>query len=129
MYLCAMKRVLLYFLVACFLSGSIVVEACKIPLLIFHYLDHVSRNPNVGVMNFLSMHYWGKDIKDSDKDQDMKLPFKKTVYFTHQILFCNTQINHLPNTDCLLSDQSPLFYRSKIIALSVSQLYRLPQSI
>jgi hypothetical protein len=124
-----MKRAMLYFLVICFLSGSIVVEAFKIPLLISHYFDHVSRNPNVGVMNFLSMHYWGKDIKDSDKDQDMKLPFKKSVHYNHQILFCNTQVNHLPNNDCVISNQASLFYRSKIIDLSVSQLYRPPQSV
>jgi len=31
----------------------------------------------VGVLDFLEMHYLGKDIDDNDQDEDMKLPFKK----------------------------------------------------
>ena len=125
-----MKHLLLYFLAFIVLATNTSVgELFKVPVLLNHFLEHRQRDHNIGLSQFMSMHYWGNDIKDNDTDRDMKLPFKKTVYFTHQILFCNTQINHLPNTDCLLSDQSPLFYRSKIIALSVSQLYRPPQSI
>lgn len=31
----------------------------------------------MGVLDFLEMHYLGKDIDDNDQDEDMKLPFKK----------------------------------------------------
>ena len=34
-------------------------------------------NSDVGIVEFLSMHYWGTDLNDNDQDKDMKLPFKK----------------------------------------------------
>lgn len=49
----------------------------KVPSLISHYTDHKTRNPTIGIMDFLSMHYWGEDINDNDDEKDMQLPFKK----------------------------------------------------
>ena len=49
----------------------------KIPVLVAHYFEHQQRGPEITVMEFLSMHYWGQDIDDNDQDRDMQLPFKK----------------------------------------------------
>ena len=40
-------------------------------------MEHHKLDRNVGIVDFLSMHYWGKDLNDNDQDKDMQLPFKK----------------------------------------------------
>lgn len=62
-------------------------ELLKMPFLGAHYLEHQHRNPKIGVMEFLSMHYWGTDLKDNDQQKDMKLPFKKILHQSHHTLF------------------------------------------
>jgi hypothetical protein len=49
----------------------------KLPVLIVHYFEHQQRGPDITVIEFLSMHYWGQDINDNDHERDMQLPFKK----------------------------------------------------
>ena len=63
----------------------------KIPVLVAHYFEHQERGPDITVIEFLSMHYWGQDINDNDQERDMQLPFKKfdfsqsaTALFFHQ---------------------------------------------
>ncbi len=51
-------------------------QLLRLPLLAVHFLDHVQRNPQTGVLEFMKMHYWGKDIADKDDSQDANLPFK-----------------------------------------------------
>lgn len=41
-----------------------------------HYMEHRERDNRIEMLEFLSMHYWGQDINDSDQDRDMQLPFK-----------------------------------------------------
>jgi hypothetical protein len=49
----------------------------KVPVLVVHYFEHQQRGPDITVIEFLSMHYWGQDINDNDHERDMQLPFKK----------------------------------------------------
>lgn len=63
----------------------------KIPILVVHYFEHQERGPDITVIAFLAMHYWGQDINDNDQERDMQLPFKKfdisqsvTALFFHQ---------------------------------------------
>lgn len=39
-------------------------------------MEHRERDNSIGMLEFLSMHYWGQDINDNDQDRDMQLPFK-----------------------------------------------------
>jgi hypothetical protein len=39
-------------------------------------MEHRERDNSIEMLEFLSMHYWGQDIDDSDQDRDMQLPFK-----------------------------------------------------
>lgn len=74
-----MKKVLLYPLLSILLINNISFnQFFKIPVLISHYLEHKQRNKSIDFIDFLSMHYWGKDMNDNDQDRDMQLPFKKT---------------------------------------------------
>ncbi|MGY0037534.1 hypothetical protein [Pedobacter sp. NJ-S-72] len=49
----------------------------KLPHLVSHFQQHHQLNKEVGIIKFLSMHYFGEDLNDNDDEDDMKLPFKK----------------------------------------------------
>lgn len=51
-------------------------QVFKLPVLIAHYLEHHQQDERIGFLDFLSMHYWGKDLNDNDQDRDNQLPFK-----------------------------------------------------
>lgn len=52
-------------------------EVFKLPHLVLHFQQHHQLNSQVGIIDFLSMHYFGEDLNDNDDEEDMKLPFKK----------------------------------------------------
>ncbi len=54
----------------------------KVPSLIRHFIEHKSLNNKIDFVDFMAMHYGGKDIDDNDDEKDMQLPFKK-VENTH----------------------------------------------
>jgi hypothetical protein len=61
-------------------------ELFKLPKLIAHFTEHRTLNQNIGIFDFLSMHYLGNDPNDKDHDRDMQLPFKKvSSHFSFQI--------------------------------------------
>jgi hypothetical protein len=61
-------------------------ELFKLPELVMHFTEHRALNENIGVFDFISMHYLGNDINDNDQDKDMQLPFKKlNTPFSFQI--------------------------------------------
>lgn len=65
----------------------------KLPVLFEHFKEHQERDPKVGLLEFLSMHYWGQDLNDNDNARDMQLPYKKVNTTTHQVLFARfTQV-------------------------------------
>lgn len=51
-------------------------------MLFTHYMEHQKQLGDLGIVQFLSMHYWGEDLDDDDQDQDMRLPFKKLSNFS-----------------------------------------------
>ncbi|QEC42073.1 hypothetical protein [Pseudobacter ginsenosidimutans] len=53
------------------------VQLVKLPKLFEHFKEHRALNPEVGMLKYLSMHYWGEDFNDDDDEKDMQLPFKK----------------------------------------------------
>lgn len=63
-----------------FFDGSIMSQFMKLPKLYEHFIEHKSLNDQVNIIDFISMHYMGKDINDSDHDKDMSLPFKTSNY-------------------------------------------------
>ncbi|MBC8985968.1 hypothetical protein H9X96_09275 [Pedobacter sp. N36a] len=123
-----MKRVMIYFLVTCILSGSAITELFKGPILVSHYIDHTSRNPNINFIDFLSMHYWGKDIVDNDGNQDSKLPFKKILYGHHQLLFCQEPFFELSSDQSCIPNELCFFYWKKEIYRFSGKPYKPPQA-
>ncbi len=62
-------------------------QLVKIPVLVQHFQEHRQRDPQVGLLAFFSMHYWGQDINDDDQDQDRQLPFKEVSKVTLEPCF------------------------------------------
>ena len=52
-------------------------QLCKLPVLIEHFQEHRQRDQNISLLDFFSMHYWGKHIDDGDEERDNQLPFKE----------------------------------------------------
>ncbi|MBE9460885.1 hypothetical protein IEE83_03225 [Dyadobacter sp. UP-52] len=64
------------------LDTTSLYQIMKVPSLIRHFVEHKSLNHNIDFIDYLAMHYGGKDIDDDDDEKDMQLPFKK-VENTH----------------------------------------------
>jgi|694.fasta_scaffold26046_2 hypothetical protein len=112
-----------------FFDGSIMSQLMKLPKLYDHFVEHKSLDKHVGVIEFITMHYMGKDIQDNDHEKDMGLPFKTSNYqpifqlaiesqniATEKFKFSSIQ-NHWPDTTHFGLMQS-----------SLSSLFRPPRN-
>jgi hypothetical protein len=70
------KLLAILFLSTYLLSVTELNQLIKTPLLIEHFIIHEKENPKLSFIGFLEMHYFNGDPKDSDYQQDMRLPFK-----------------------------------------------------
>jgi hypothetical protein len=68
--------IIILFLSSYLFSTTQLSELLKINLLIEHYVEHTNKDKNLTLWNFLCMHYSGNNVKDTDYNKDMKLPFK-----------------------------------------------------
>jgi hypothetical protein len=73
------KQVIICILLPLFLLNGSLNEVFKLPVLFTHFTEHCQQDPELGLMDFISMHYWGDDHNDQDEDRDNQLPFKKTA--------------------------------------------------
>ncbi|MEA1847557.1 hypothetical protein U9K52_01425 [Chryseobacterium sp. MHB01] len=70
-----MKKLISILLLTLYLvSTTELYQLLKMPLLIEHYFQHKNLNPEMSLTAFLKTHY-DHPVKDSDHDQDQKLPF------------------------------------------------------
>lgn len=71
-------------------------QLMKLPVLVMHYIEHRAQDGNLSVVEFLSMHYCGKDDNDGDQERDNQLPFKKVSTTTvHQVFIPFAKITNL----------------------------------
>lgn len=110
-----------------FFGDSAMGEVLKLPLLATHYREHLQRNPAMGTIEFLSMHYWGKDIQDHDSSQDMRLPFKNLAHSQGTMLFCNHQSVLMFGGITESTSKSNFLYLDKPYHLLLSKQFRPPQ--
>ena len=90
-----MRKVCLYILIVFIWAESTSFDQLlKLPVLFEHFKEHQLKNHHVGLLEFISMHYWGHDMDDTDNDRDMQLPFKKVNINTHYLLFA--RLNQAP---------------------------------
>ncbi|HMP94013.1 MAG TPA: hypothetical protein PKD90_14115 [Phnomibacter sp.] len=51
-------------------------QLLKLPALVWHYVEHIRQDAELGLPEFLLMHYAEAQTFDADWQQDMQLPFK-----------------------------------------------------
>jgi len=83
------------------ISTTELYQLLKIPFFVEHYIEHRGLNHNLTVWEFMTLHYFGDDLRDDDDAKDMQLPFKSNDgYITLNILAFIaepvTTILHLP---------------------------------
>lgn len=59
----------------------------KFPTLVSHFLEHQQRQADIGVLEFLCMHYGGNDQNDNDDERDKQLPYKSVEMHAHHSSF------------------------------------------
>lgn len=68
-------------------SATELHELTKLPILVFHFLEHQQANPEISFTDFLSLHYTSYSEHKNKKAEDEKLPFKShsemTGWFLH----------------------------------------------
>jgi hypothetical protein len=67
------------------------LEFFKLPLLVEHFIEHKYLDKDLGVIDFMVIHYFSKLVIDEDYEKDAKLPFKSDNTCTS----CN--ISHVYN--------------------------------
>lgn len=80
------KLICIVFLGAYLISSTELRQLLKFPLLVKHYAEHKEQNNNLGLLQFLAMHYNDEGIIDLDYSKDQQLPFKSQAGYTGAVL-------------------------------------------
>jgi hypothetical protein len=80
------KLICILFLGVYLISSTELRQLLKFPLLIQHYAEHKEQNNNLGLLQFLAMHYNDEGIIDLDYSKDQQLPFKSQGGYTGAVL-------------------------------------------
>ncbi|MVT40315.1 hypothetical protein GO495_06960 [Chitinophaga oryziterrae] len=126
-----MKKTGVYILLLIFiLHNTALDQILKLPVLVAHYHEHQQLNGDISIMDFLCMHYWGKDIRDKDYERDMQLPYKTVDIHT----ITHSFIPLVRTTDIKFNDIQleeivyPLLKNNYMPDPALSALFRPPQA-
>ncbi|KAF2339698.1 hypothetical protein [Flavobacterium nitrogenifigens] len=89
------KQIVYIFIFLIASNSSFVQQFYKLPILIEHFQEH-KKLMDLSFIDFLSMHYWGEDLKDNDADRDMQLPFKTISSSSFHFVFILDDKDLLP---------------------------------
>jgi hypothetical protein len=104
-------------------------QVFKLPVLIAHYQEHRQQDERIGFLDFLSMHYWGKDLNDNDQDRDNQLPFKSIGSLAaFQPAIPVTQPLLAKHDPYQIQLRQPLFQENNLPNPALSSLFRPPRS-
>lgn len=79
-----MKSCLTYgILVIYIFAATELHQLFRLPLLVQHYLEHISDDKSMSIADFFEMHYAHGIVYDDDYEDDMKLPFKTHETINH----------------------------------------------
>ena len=100
----------------------------RLPALVSHYLEHRGLNGQIGFLDFLSMHYWGKDVNDQDQDKDNQLPFKSVDYPIGFVLALPVSKTIFPGTQAYnLVVHQPVYQEPNCSNPALASLFRPPR--
>jgi hypothetical protein len=71
------KQLFVCILLPVFLLNSSLGEFFKLPVLLAHFSEHRQADQQLGLLDFLGMHYGGTDLDSRDDARDAALPFKQ----------------------------------------------------
>ena len=96
-------------------STTELYQFLKVPILIEHYFEHKSENPDITLLGFLKMHY-DHPVKDADWQTDQKLPF--ITHHEHPIIVFT--LNHpfrleIKETKILISSPKISAYNDAVL--------------
>ncbi len=88
-----MRQFLTYLLICTYLfSFPEARQVLRLPNLVEHFISHNLKDSNTTLYSFVKMHYLDEQQKDSDYNQDMKLPFK-----SHEVCAPSVPVAALPS--------------------------------
>jgi len=70
------RPVCILFLAIYLLSATEAHQLLKVPVMVSHFSEHKKENTNINFISFIVLHYLSGNVKDSDYERDMQLPFK-----------------------------------------------------
>ncbi|MBN9385854.1 MAG: hypothetical protein J0H74_34180 [Chitinophagaceae bacterium] len=103
----------------------------RLPVLITHFMEHRQRDSHIQFTEFLSMHYWGKDIDDNDDDRDRQLPFRTIdthLIHTSFVPYSKPIILSRRDDDAFLNVHYPLMDDHHLPNPALSSLFRPPRA-
>lgn len=90
-----MRKFIAFTFIALYIfSSAEFFEMLKVPMLISHYNEHRQEDKALSLWGYLCLHYAHGDVHDSDREKDMKLPYKNM-----DASGCHVHLVYLPNHD------------------------------
>lgn len=111
-------------------SSTECFELLKLPALVGHFYQHQEENKSITLWSFLCMHYAHGDVNDSDRDQDMKLPYKSAdcnngLAFVIIIPDNNYEFNRIKSPRKNKADNN--FYLSRFYSSNYGSIWQPPK--
>lgn len=82
------QKIALFLTVLFLISTTELGQVLKFPLLIEHYVEHTSNNPELSLWGFLQIHY-SESHKEEGDPTDEKLPFVTHTHFISIVAIVN----------------------------------------
>lgn len=103
----------------------------KTPLLVVHYWEHSVQGERMGLLDFMTMHYFNGDLRDEDYERDMQLPFKT---FLSQpdigVSLPVPPITLMLKLPCMASQTAPVFgYLSPALKPHTASIWQPPRQV
>lgn len=124
LYLCVLKKAISILLLSTFLmSNTECYQLLKLPFFIEHFAEHKQLNEGTTLWTFLKIHYSNDNIRYSDYDKDMRLPFKSHDSCVNSLspsfaptLYSYKIIKPVVSETNTFKDHHPIFFKSAYLS-------------
>lgn len=102
-------------------------ELLKVPVLITHYLEHKSKQQDLTLAEFFSIHY-NSNTKDDDYTRDSQLPFKTADHLSSSVNVFLSQFDLKLPVLHFNNDVELPFYKASFISFQLlSNIWQPPK--
>ncbi|NCP84757.1 MAG: hypothetical protein GW823_07645 [Bacteroidetes bacterium] len=102
----------------------------KLPVLVKHYIEHNLSSEQVGVIDYILIHYSEELVNDGDSDRDMQLPFKDSSHTITKTLTTTTPIVSLqlkPVTETVTDEKITVLNKTGTLKGYFGKIWNLPK--